>query len=217
MERFERVFGKANWDVRFSYPPSPNSTSVDATPPSLHLINLNSLLLDTPALSEDLQQEVYTYMNSIITHRSRPVEDTSSFTLLLTHLPLFKKAGICVDPPHFDFWGNDDGGGVYRPRGLKEQNHLSRSASEPGILESIFGMKGDIAAAGQGKGRHGLILNGHDHEGCDTWHYIHVNRTWDSAEPDNLSNRKTQWHVSRNAEEHDGRVRGQCWAAECLV
>ena len=192
MERFERVFGKANWDVRFQYPAGVG----DDPPPSLHLINLNSLLLDTPALSDELQAETYAYMNSVIGHRSRPVEDKTSFTLLLTHLPLFKKAGTCVDAPFFDFWGNDDGGGVYKPRGLKEQNHLSKHASQPGTLEAIYGMAGDLAAAGQGKGRHGLILNGHDHEGCDTWHHVHSSRVWNSSE-DEPSNRKTQWAASK--------------------
>lgn len=207
MARFERVFGAANWDVRFQYPAEnaePGDTELehtaanDASPPSLHLINLNSLMLDTPALSEDIQTQTYEFMNQFINHRSRPVESNNSFTLLLTHVPLFKKAGVCVDAPHFDFWGNDDGGGVYRPRGLKEQNHLSRHASEPGILESIFGMKGDIAGPGQGKGRPGLILNGHDHEGCDTWHYVRVNRTWNSSDEE-PSDRTTQWHVSKIA------------------
>ncbi|ETN37890.1 uncharacterized protein HMPREF1541_07513 [Cyphellophora europaea CBS 101466] len=195
IERFERMFGKVNWDIRFEYPTSSNETE-DAKPPSLHMVVLNSMMLDTPALSTDIQSATYAYLNSVITHRSRPVEDKTSFSLTLTHLPLFKKAGVCVDPPHFDFWPNVDSGGVFHPHGLREQNHLSRHASEPGLLESIYGMKGDVAAAGLGKGRSGLILNGHDHEGCDTFHYIPVDGTWNSsAEP--IQERKTRWKVSR--------------------
>lgn len=193
MERFERVFGRANWDVRFEYP---KGLVEGENVPSLHMVVLNSLVLDTPALDEEVQKETYGYMNDVIGQRLRPVEDSTSFTLLLTHLPLFKKEGVCVDGPKFEFWGNDDGGGHYRPRGLKEQNHLSRHASEPGILESIYGFKGDVAAAAQGKGRVGLILNGHDHEGCDTWHYIPSNRTWNSSET-LAPNKKTKWEVTR--------------------
>ena len=195
MERFERVFGKANWDVRFQYPTEKLRNSTSATP-SIHLIVLNSLLLDTPAMSDELQAETIQYLNSVITTGVKPVEDRSSFTLLLTHLPLFKKEGVCIDPPYFDFWGSDDGGGVYKPHGLKEQNHLSQAASEPGMLESIFGMKGDTNVAGQGKGRSGVILTGHDHEGCDTWHYIPVNSTYDSPKIEDRE-KQTQWEAVR--------------------
>ena len=33
-------------------------------------------------------------------------------------------------------------------------------------------MHGSPDAPGNGFGRHGIILTGHDHEGCDTYHYI---------------------------------------------
>jgi hypothetical protein len=196
MERFERVFGRANWDIRFEYPRNENNSLDGAVVPSIHMIVLNSLLLDTPAMSDELQEETVSYLNSVITKRVKPVEDRSSFTLLLTHLPLFKKEGVCVDPPFFDFWGSDDGGGVYKPQGLKEQNHLSQPASEPGMLESIFGMKGDVNVPAQGKGRNGVILTGHDHEGCDTWHFIPVNSTYDSTEEEHREV-QTQWEAAR--------------------
>jgi hypothetical protein len=196
LERFERVFGKANWDIRFEYPTAPNA-SVEATvTPSIHIIVLNSLLLDTPALSDKLQSDTIAYLNSVITGRSKPVEDTSSFTLLLTHLPLYKKAGVCIDPPFFDFWGSDDCGGICKPGGLKEQNHLSDAASGPGILESVFGMKGDANTPARGKGRQGLILTGHDHEGCDVWHFIPANSTYDSTSTEESTDR-TQWESAR--------------------
>jgi hypothetical protein len=195
LERFERVFGKANWDVRFEYP-AVEGVEADEKPPSIHMVVLNSLMLDTPALSTDIQSATYGYLNEVINKRLRPVEDKTSFTLTLTHLPLFKSAGVCVDPPHFDFWPDDDGGGSYHPRGLKEQNHLSRHASEPGLLESLYGMKGDLSVAGQGKGRPGLILNGHDHAGCDTFHFIPHNATWNSS-AEATEEQKTEWIVSR--------------------
>ena len=196
MDRFEHVFGKANWDVRFEYPTYNNGTDMDTVRPTLHLVVLNSLVLDTPALDDEIQAETYSYLNDIITKRSRPVEDRSSFTLMLTHLPLYKEKGVCVDGPFWDFWGNDDGGGVYKTGGLKEQNHLSKPVSEPGMLEALFGMKGDLNVPAQGKGRNGLVLTGHDHEGCDTWHYIPVNSTW--MEPMNQDEEMiTQWETVR--------------------
>ncbi|KAK4942514.1 hypothetical protein LTR10_017810 [Elasticomyces elasticus] len=197
MERFERVFGKANWDVRFQYPESNNTVGSIDTVPSLHLIVLNSLILDSPALSEDLQGETFAYLNSLISHRLRPVEDQSSFTLLLTHLPLHKKEGTCVDAPFFDYWGDDDGGGVYRPHGVREQNHLSTHVSRQGILKTLFGMSGDLNAPAQGQGRQGLILTGHDHEGCDVWHYIPSNSTWSDSEEHSDDDTETQWDAVR--------------------
>ena len=196
LERFEQVFGKANWDVRFEYPSDANTTAAEAVHPSIQMIILNDMILDSPALSDELQAETVRYLNSIISDRNRPVEDRTSFTLLLTHVPLFKKEAVCVDPPFFDFWGSDDGGGVYKPHGLKEQNHLSQGASEPGVLESVFGMKGDANVPAYGKGRNGLILTGHDHAGCDVWHYVPVNSTYDSTK-DEDRDKQTQWEAVR--------------------
>ncbi|KEF62292.1 uncharacterized protein A1O9_00264 [Exophiala aquamarina CBS 119918] len=197
MERFERVFGKADWDVRFQYP-QPKDDSGDASQfwPSLHLIVLNSLVLDGPALSTDIQSKGYDYINSLISKRLRPVEDRLSFTLLLTHLPLYKSEGVCVDAPHFDYWGDDDGGGVYKPRGVKEQNHLSEHVSRQGTLEALFGMTGNMDAPARGRGRNGLILNGHDHEGCDTWHFIPEESTYTSM-TDRNEQPTTTWKATR--------------------
>ncbi|EXJ59627.1 hypothetical protein A1O7_03773 [Cladophialophora yegresii CBS 114405] len=201
VDRFERVFGKANWDVRFQYPGS-NATlvapeTVAPSHPSLHLIVLNSLILDGPAFSDDLRSETFDYLNGLINHRLRPVEDRSSFTLLLTHLPLHKKEGTCVDAPFFGYWPNDDGGGMYKPHGMREQNHLSEEASRHGTLQALFGMSGDRDAPAQGKGRNGLILTGHDHEGCDTWHFVPADSVWSTSEGQHEDKGETIWDVSR--------------------
>ena len=183
IDRFERVFGPVNWDVRFRYHPSsdplPEGGGGSGKTPSLHLINLNSLVLDTPALSEEIQAETYRYMNEVIRHRSKPVGDPSSFTLLLTHVPLHKEEGICTDGPRFEFHEHDDDdddddkGPGYREGGLKGQNHLSQHVSSHAILEGIFGLSGNTdRAPNHGLGRNGLILTGHDHSGCDVLHYV---------------------------------------------
>ena len=172
LARFEEVFGKPNWDVRFHQPSIRTRAGVS---PSIHLVILNDLNVDGPAFSEELQQDSFAFINAVISERSRPVEDRTSFTLLLTHVPLHKEDGICIDGPWIDYWGNDDGGGKYRPHGVKEQNHLSEQSSHQGILQSIFGLSLDPSAPLNGRGRKGLILNGHDHEGCDTWHFASEN------------------------------------------
>jgi hypothetical protein len=182
MMRFGRAFGRPNWDVRFEYRDArTNTTAHDGEPvapnPSLHLVVLNSLLLDSPALAPDLQVQTYAFMNDVLAHRSHPVEDRTSFTLLLTHLPLHKPASVCTDAPYFSFHDQDDvspdgQGPRFKAGGLKEQNHLSEPLSHMGILQGLFGMSGDRAAPASGKGRNGLILTGHDHTGCDVVHFV---------------------------------------------
>lgn len=180
MERFDREFGRANWDVRFEYDLAGNGSDGDTlanTNPSIHLIVLNSLAFDSPALTPSVQTETYTFLNDLITHRSGPVEDRSTFTLLLTHLPLHKKQGVCTDAPYFSFHSDDDekpdtGTPRFKAGGLKEQNHLSDYLSHGGILQGVFGMSGSEGAPAGGRGRNGLILTGHDHTGCDVVHFV---------------------------------------------
>jgi hypothetical protein len=170
MERFDRVFGKPNYELRFQLPLNRTWNSTDAInhdkfpTPEIRIIVLNDMNLDTPASNKEIQTETYQFLNQIITH-SRDVGRAAHFTLLLTHIPMYKKDGVCVDGPFFDFFGEDFNFGV------KEQNHLSPPASK-GFTEGIFGMNADISVPGKGLGRKGLILTGHDHEGCDTYHYV---------------------------------------------
>ena len=178
MERFEKAFGRANWETRFTI--SPNST-IDPLAghleelPELRIIVLNDLNLDTPAYDEDIQGNTYRFINDAI-GLSRPVEDRTSATLLLTHVPMHKKEGVCVDGPYFSFHDEEYGGG------LREQNHLSYNAAR-GIMEGIYGMSGNPNAPGQGFGRNGIILTGHDHEGCDVYHHL----------PDHEDNEARKW------------------------
>ncbi|KAK4116140.1 hypothetical protein N656DRAFT_774343 [Canariomyces notabilis] len=191
-ERFEKAFGKVNYELRFELlrddpslteslyndekNPDPNS---DRLIPELRIIVLNSMNLDTPAASSDLQDDTYTFINTVI-NTAAAVEFKGQFNLILTHIPLYKPEGVCVDDPFFDFYDYDGT--------LKEQNQLSADASK-GFLEGILGMSGDVNAAGRGRGRRGIILNGHDHEGCDTWHYVNQTVT----DPDS----KPKWEVKR--------------------
>ena len=174
--RFERVFGRVNWDIHLSYPAHrvpQNYSASNQHPPSIHLIVLNSMILDTPAKHEHIQGQTYEYINGLITSRLDPVESrNTTFTLLLTHIPLHKPEGICVDAPFFDFWDHDDDDGIFKKGGLKEQNHLSEHVSQSGVLQGLYGMSGNQDALLGGVGRRGLILTGHDHEGCDVVHYI---------------------------------------------
>lgn len=190
--RFERVFGRANYELRFHLPTLPSHTST-ASPssrdsstvpediPELRLIILNDMNLDTPASSSELQDETYTFINNLI-NLSPPVSRRGLFTLLLTHIPLYKPPGICIDPPFFAFHDTEE-----FAFGVKEQNQLSAAASK-GILEGIYGKSGNSNADGGGYGRRGLVMTGHDHEGCDVWHYVNQSA---------LGPLEPQWDVRR--------------------
>jgi len=183
MARFTRVFGKANYELRFQLPL--NSTAVakegeeaamERAVPEVRIVVFNDMNLDTPAGSQEMQDETYGFLNKVIT-TSHDVNRPALFTIVLTHIPMHKEAGICVDGPFFDFFTGEFGNGV------KEQNHLSKDASK-GFLEGIFGKNGNPDVPGGGYGRNGVILTGHDHEGCNVYHFMNHSspmRQWEAT------------------------------------
>ncbi|KAK3952537.1 hypothetical protein QBC32DRAFT_341000 [Pseudoneurospora amorphoporcata] len=202
--RFEDAFGRINYELRFELPltnKSLTNTLFDALDnplsdrlvPELRLVVLNDMNLDTPALSPELQDDTYSFINGVINTASA-VQFKGHFTLVLTHVPLYKPDGVCVDSPLFTFHDHDGT--------LKEQNQLSLAASK-GFLEGILGMSGNKDAPANGQGRRGIILNGHDHEGCDTWHYINQSfveeETLVQAEDGEfeIERKQREWEVKR--------------------
>ena len=177
INRFEQLFGKVNWEAQFRTSKIAENGCPDK--PEIRIVVLNSMNLDTRAISSTFQVDTYNFINNVIIN-SRPVEDRCTFTVLLTHIPLYKDAGICVDPPFFDYYNSGEAKG-----GIREQNHISYGSSK-GILEGIYGMTGNHQARGQGMGRNGIILTGHDHEGCDVYHHVSMNNetkesTWSAT------------------------------------
>ncbi|KAH8734334.1 hypothetical protein BGZ61DRAFT_442405 [Ilyonectria robusta] len=194
LERFEREFGKVNYELRFELPVTAEKQATiydaDSNPdssrvsPELRIVVVNDMNLDTPANSSVLQDSTYNFINNVI-QTSSSVNYQGHFTIILTHIPLYKEAGICVDAPFFDFYSQSEGSG------LKEQNQLSADASK-GFLEGMWGMSARTTAAGGGRGRPGVMLNGHDHEGCDTYHFINQTNGTDPAD--------RSWEVARWAD-----------------
>jgi hypothetical protein len=174
VDRFEAVFGGVNGDVRFTLPIQQcNTTATSEDIPTLRLVVLNSMNLDSPVLDGDLQQESFRFINSVI-DRSDDVGKHSTSTILLTHIPLHKEPGVCVDAPYFSYFNGDQGGGI------QEQNMISKDVSAQAILQGVFGKSPDtLNTPAQGLGRGGIILTGHDHEGCDVYHYVdHERGEW---------------------------------------
>lgn len=160
ISRFEEAFGPVNGDIIFSLPQS----STDDPVRSIRLVILNSMILDGPAADHDLHVSSVQFVNDAMTYAS-PVESHDTAVVLLTHIPLHKESGICVDEPLFTYLDEVYGGGI------KEQNFLAPESSQDAILQGIFGMNPSNSSAARGMGRDGIILTGHDHEGCDVYHY----------------------------------------------
>jgi hypothetical protein len=185
--RFEKAFGSVNWDIWFTLP-SDNKTSEASdnesiTPPALRIVVLNTMNIDAPAWSYELQTETYSFMNHIIT-TSRAVQDKTHATILLTHIPLEKEPGVCVDSPYFNYF--DDG------QGVREQNMLSEHSSKT-VLQGVYGMSDSVFAAGEGLGRRGIVLNGHDHEGCDVMHFIRQEGVFDACNMETVKQQDAYW------------------------
>ncbi|CAG8533421.1 6401_t:CDS:2 [Diversispora eburnea] len=84
----------------------------------------------------------------------REQENYQTPLILLLHIPIFKKGGLCVDGPMTV---------VDEHEFIIEQNHLSYNASKF-ILTKL---------------KPKFIFAGHDHEGCDITHVIHMNNDGD--------------------------------------
>lgn len=157
--RFESNFGDVNWETSFllddpKAKPSYFFSSISSLfpahrSPELRLVVLNSMNLDQPAYRPDLSDQSREFLSGS-KKRSTAGAHNRSATIVLTHVPLYKQAGVCVDPPYFAYFPQHNGGGI------REQNHLRRETSET-VLDGLGGQ--------------GIVLNGHDHEGCDTYHY----------------------------------------------
>ncbi|KAK3110271.1 hypothetical protein LTR53_015606, partial [Teratosphaeriaceae sp. CCFEE 6253] len=182
VERFEAAFGSVNWDIRFRLDTASNKTQPPrsafsspafSTPPELRLVILNSMNLNEPTYKPQLRQQSLDFLASQLREQA-----SSAGTILLTHIPLHKDAGICVDAPYFSYFPDDQGGGI------REQNHLSQQMSSR-ILAGLLPSDESGSA---------IVLNGHDHEGCDTHHHRRQSAAAESHEPDWQASR---FHVSR--------------------
>lgn len=107
--------------------------------PAWRLVVLNSLSLDGPPFNDSFHNDTTTFLDSL--------KGFEGSTVLVTHIPLYKSTGVCRDGPQFEYYPGEQG------KGLKQQNHLGRESSDL-VLNSVFNEKG------------GVILAGHDHEGC---------------------------------------------------
>ena len=183
VERFDRVFGRSNWETRFVLP---ILRRWEKPLPELRVVVLNSLNIDGPVVDTDLQTSTFAFIDKL-SDDAKPVNETTSATILLTHLPLHKEAGVCIDGPYVKYHPEERGGGI------EEQNHLSAESSAT-LLDKIFAMGG----ANTDGSRNGIILTGHDHEGCDVYQYL--SEQTDDTEPQWIAEKWDQSSATRHAD-----------------
>lgn len=153
MARFNRLFGKDNYYIEYDL----------ATEYPWRIVVLNSLALDGPLLQPEFQEYTWSFVKEL---ESRPFNGS---TILLTHIPFYKKEGLCSDGPFTDFYTKENAKEEYRIGLLKSTNHLSYNTTQR-VLNAIFQ-----------NGKPGIVLTGHDHEGCESLYHKRPSGEWEAS------------------------------------
>ncbi|KAG0217239.1 hypothetical protein BGX33_011117 [Mortierella sp. NVP41] len=160
VERWEQVFGKSNFVSSMDIPVvvgGENDTESRRVMRRLHLVALNTMLLDGPSSDENLRGQTWKFLQEASTLKEASPQDK---IVLLTHIPFHKEQGICVDPPDIR---------VDSDNTIIEQTMLTPNTTQ-WILSNL---------------RPDFVLNGHDHYGCDVIHTLnHDQDTWTASATD---------------------------------
>lgn len=143
--RYTNAFGQLNFIQHFG------NNEED----KYRIVVLNSLVLDGPMAHFQFQENTWQFLEDVVAR-----DKFKGPTILLTHVPLAKPAGLCSDGPYFTYYGEEFG------NVLREQNHLTEKTSQR-VLDLVFG---------PGNPYGGVILTGHDHEGCESTYYYDEGR-----------------------------------------
>ncbi|KAH3686184.1 hypothetical protein WICPIJ_002839 [Wickerhamomyces pijperi] len=147
MTRYHKLFGKDNFWIEYN----------KGTPSAFRIVVLNTLLLEGPALQPEFLDYTWEFLYKLFEQRF------DGSTILLTHVPFYKEEGLCVDGPFHDYYNEKNVRSEhYKVGKLRAQNHLNEEVSMR-VLNLIFD-KADKYP--------GVILTGHDHEGCETWYNL---------------------------------------------
>ncbi|KAG2736212.1 hypothetical protein G9P44_000302 [Scheffersomyces stipitis] len=152
MARFHHLFGQNNYVINYN----------KGTPEEWRLVVLDSMTLEGPALQEEFVNYTWSFLNHLA-DKENP--GFSGSTILLTHIPFYKKEGLCRDGPEHIYYENYEKE-PYKNGKLRSQNHLSYDVSQK-VLSIVF----------PNKDKAGIVLTGHDHEGCDDWYNL-VDGEW---------------------------------------
>ncbi|CCD22426.1 Ted1p NDAI_0A02680 [Naumovozyma dairenensis CBS 421] len=140
MSRYHEIFGKDNFFIEYD---------VETDHP-WRIVVLNTLTLEGPALQPEFVDNTWEFLYQVFERRF------NGSTILLTHVPFYKEEGLCVDGPEFRYYPEVYEKEPYKANLLRSQNHMSEEATNK-VFNLIFDNK-----------KPGIVLNGHDHEGCET-------------------------------------------------
>ena len=152
MARFHQLFGQNNYVITYDA----------GTEKEWRIIVLDSLTLEGPALEEDFRNYTWSFLNHI---KADLNPNFKGPTILFTHIPFYKRAGLCADGPEHKFY-IDYAKEPYKNGKLRLQNHLWHNTTQT-VMDIVF----------PNPDQNGMILTGHDHVGCDDW-YNYINGEW---------------------------------------
>lgn len=141
MTRFIRLFGKDSYWIEYN----------KNTDHAYRIVVLNDLFLEGPALQPEFLSYTWHFLEKL------QQQNFKGSTILLTHIPFYKKDGLCADDERFIFYDEKSSQREPYKKGLlRAQNHLSREVTQK-VMDTIFDTEYP-----------GIILTGHDHVGCKT-------------------------------------------------
>ncbi|SMN21919.1 similar to Saccharomyces cerevisiae YIL039W TED1 Conserved phosphoesterase domain-containing protein that acts together with Emp24p/Erv25p in cargo exit from the ER [Maudiozyma saulgeensis] len=151
LTRFNTLFGKDNFWIEYD-------TETDHP---WRLVVLNDLLLEGPALQPEFIDYDWEFLKQLVN------QNFSGSTILATHVPFYKEEGLCVDPLEVNYYPEGWEKEPYKANLLRSQNHISESVTNK-VFDMIFG-----------NGKPGMVLVGHDHEGCEViYNKFESNNSW---------------------------------------
>lgn len=153
MARYHRLFGNDNFWIEYDR----------ETDHPWRIVVLNDLLLEGPALQEEFRTYTWEFL------RQLEAQQFNGSTVLLTHIPFYKREGLCVDGPEHVWYDEESSKREpYKLNTLRSQNHIGYDETQK-VLLMVFG---------NDKG--GIIVTGHDHEGCENW-YAKEDGVWTAS------------------------------------
>ncbi|KAI5953176.1 hypothetical protein KGF54_002547 [Candida jiufengensis] len=165
MARFHYLFGQNNFVINYNK----NSSS------EWRIVVLDSLTLEGPALQPEFLNFTWSFLEQL---EQKENPNFKGSTILLTHIPMFKKIGLCKDGPEHKYYENYTRE-PYKNGLLRSQNHLSYETTQK-VMNIVF----------PNQNQSGIILTGHDHEGCDDW-YNFIDDEWIASKQKNSSERES--------------------------
>lgn len=151
MARFHHLFGQNNYVVVYN----------EGQANEWRLVVLDALTLEGPALQDEFVRFTWQFLERLNLTNA----NFRGSTVLLTHIPFYKREGLCADGPEHKYYVDNDKE-PYKNGLLRSQNHLLYETTQK-VFDIVF----------PNADKEGIVLTGHDHVGCDDW-YNYIDGEW---------------------------------------